>query len=253
MAISKWGPDIYFVTAAGLSENPSDHEKPEHQMSLEFATFLKKWEQGDVGRTEFHMRNFKIATRKGCYPEPLLDQLGIFTEAGLRVLARAKSLLEQVTRYYQSMGLSISAVPTWEDAASMDTILLAGQITHRNLTFLKTLHNHAFPVDFGKFTMLSMEMPVDIQFQFYKYNGISYLLTGALRNLPHRRKDFELLVKYGLVDLTNLPKPLERKGRGRAPVGATLTVAGVRFFEHFLDLNDPGRVAARQRTEDRLS
>lgn len=240
MPVDAYGPDVWMVTHAGFSRNPADYEYEPFQMSYEFATFLKKWDLGDFGPSEFHSRNFFIARRKGCFPLPLMNGLGVFTEEGQKLLAKARSYIEQICRYYESIGFSRSEVPQWYDSHRMDTIVLGAPIMSRHIAFLKNLYNVTYPESPGANpTQFGSIMPGDPAFVHKEFNGKQYMLTGALRPNPRRRQDLEVLLKFGLVGFDLLPKPVEAHGRGRAPVGAFLTEMGRRFFEDFQARYDP--------------
>lgn len=251
MPVDAYGPDIWLITHPGLSRNPADYglgirdksvEKPKtdvYQLSYEFVDFLRKWEMGDYGPSEFHTRNFLTATRKSCFPEPLMNQLGMWTETGEKALARAKSYKQQVDRYYLGTGLQPSQIPQWRDCDKMDTIIVAAVIQAKHVIFLKELYFQENPEVGPIPTQFGSRMPKDVQFEYRVHEGRTYAMTVALRDYPQRRKDFEFMVRLGLIGLEQLPKPLTLRGRGRAPVGAYLTEPGKLFFEDFQFRYDP--------------
>lgn len=240
MPVDAYGPDAWMVTHPGFPRNPQEYvtEHNEFQLSYQFVTFLKRWEIGDYGPSDFHTRNILIAQRRGCFPEPLLNRLGSFTPAGEKVLARAKSYKIQIDRHYESLGLTASQIPQWEECYKMDTIVVAAVIQTKHIVFLKDLYIHSYP-DRGVPTQFGTKMPTDVTFTFREYAGLTYAMTSALRNYSQRRKDFEVMVKLGLIGLTMLPRPIDARSRGRAPVGAYLTEGGKRFFEDFQARYDP--------------
>lgn len=238
MAVDAYGPDAWLITFPGFNRNPNDYEYKPFQMSYEFATFLFRWDQGDYGPSEFHTRNFRIAQRRSCYPTQLMNRLGVFTEEGEKVVAKAKSYLAQIRRHYEALGSGVSSIPTWDQCYQMDQIALALQLESKHITFLKTIYNKMFP-EGDVPTQFGATLPDETNFKFRTHNGKLYMMTNALRDYSERRKDFEVLVKFGLVALDILPKPFETHGRGRAPVGAFLTENGKRFFEDFHVRYDP--------------
>lgn len=248
MSVDRWGPDAWYVAHPSFNADPNAIPD-EFRMSYEFADFLTGWALGRIGRTPFHVRNFRIAQRKSCYPRPLMNALGLFTEDGQRVLARAQQYMKQIVAFYESIGVARSDVPTWEQADTMDTIMLAGMFETKNIVFLKTMYNRMYPLKEISLetTHLDYEMPNDVEFEFREHEGTTYMLTSPLRAVPHKRIAFELLVKYGLVDLQALPKPYDQKGKGRAPMGATLTQQGVKFYQDYLNRYDPMRIAKLER------
>lgn len=248
MSVDRWGPDAWFIAHPSFIPDPNAYPK-EFEMSYEFAEFITGWSLGRIGRTPFHTRNFRIAQRKSCYPKPLMNSLGMLTPDGETVLARAQQYLKQIAAYYESIGVSRSDIPTWEQSDTMDTIVLAGMLETKNIIFLKTLYNHLFPMVEVTLetTHLDYQMPNDIEFEFREYKGTSYMLTGPLREVPHKRLAFELLVKWGLVELESLPKLDIQRGKGRAPVGATLTQQGIKFYRDYLNRYDPMRLKKIER------
>lgn len=250
MTVDRWGPESWFVAHPAFVPDPGQYPK-EFEMSHEFAEFITGWALGRVGKTPFHVRNYNIAQRKSCYPKPLMSSLGILTEEGERVLARAQQYMKQITLYYESIGVGRADIPTWEQSDTMDTIVLAGMIEGKNIIFLKTIYNRLYPSkELNLETAhLDLEMPGDLDFEYREIDGREYMLTSPLRAYPHKRKDFELLVKLGLLELRSLPKLYTQRGKGRAPVGATLTPQGRKFYQDYLERYDPLRIAARKRAQ----
>lgn len=217
-------------------------------MSYEFATWITGWERGVVGNNEYHKRNFKIARRKSCYPQPLMNELGMFTNAGQEVLARAQTYMSQVRHYYESIGISsVADIPTWDTVSEMDRILIAGLIETKHIVFLRALYSkqHA---DKSVFTHFGQSLPNEIEFDFTSYNDTDYMTTSALRNFPNRRKHFEYLVKMGLVELHDLPKTIQQQGRGKNPIGVLLSNQGRKLFEDYLERFDPLTIKQREVT-----
>lgn len=248
MSVDRWGPDAWFIAHPSFNANPNAHPE-EFRMSYEFADFITGWALGRIGRTPFHVRNFRIAQRKSCYPLPLMNALGLFTPEGEKVLARAQQFMKQIANYYESIGVARSDVPLWDQVDTMDTIVLAGLFETKNIIFLKTMYNRLYPLKEVNLetTHLDYEMPNDVEFEFTEHNDTTYMLTAPLRAVPHKRIAFELLVKFGLVELESLPKPISQKGKGRAPVGATLTQQGIKFYRDYLNRYDPMRIAKIER------
>lgn len=246
MTVQQFGDDAWFITYPSFSLNPDNYLNPDSQMSYEFAIFLTRWNMGDFGPSEFHTRNFYIAQRKSCYSQPLMNQFGVFTAAGLSVLEKAKAYISLCRRYWQSLD---APMPGWHEAHSMDTILLAAPLMLRHVSYLKTLYNHENP-ETGVPTQFGARMPNELVYEFRTYNGREHLMTGILRPYPQRRKDFEVMVKYGLIGLEKLPKLPTNNGKGRAPIGAYLSEQGRKFYEDFRIRFDPQVIlqAERNRT-----
>jgi len=251
MSVDRWGADAWFIAHPSFEPNPGAYPK-DFQMSYEFADFITGWKLGRIGKTKFHRRNFKIAQRKSCFPKPLMNTLGMLTEDGEAVHARAQQYMRQIALYYESIGVARSDIPTWEQADTMDTIVLAGLFEAKNLIFLKTIYNKVHPLTEITLdtTHLDYEMPNDIEFDFREYNDTVYMVTSPLRAVPHKRAAFELLVKWGLVELENLPKLYNQMGKGRSPVGATLSAQGKKFYQDYLNRYDPIRVAKLERDRE---
>lgn len=245
MPVDAYGSDLWLVTHPALSRNPADYGldvpakselKPKtdvFQLSYEFVDFLRKWDMGDYGPSEFHSRNFLIATRKSCFPEPLLNRLGSWTESGIRALNQANIYKKRIDHYYSGFGLQASEIPQWQDCHNMDTIILVATIQTKHIAFLKDLYMQEHPSTGTIPTQFGSRMPNDIQFEYRNFEGQTYAMTATLRDYPQRRKDFEFMVRLGLIGLKQLTKTLVSRGRGRAPVGAHLTESGKRFFEDF--------------------
>lgn len=239
MTVIQFGTDMWFVVHPGLSQNPNDYPPDTHYMSYEFATWITGWERGVIGNDAYHKRNFKIARRKSCYPQPLMNELGLFSADGREVLARAQSYMMQIKRYYESVGVqSVADIPTWNEVTEMDRILIAGIIETRHIAFLRALYARQYP-DKSIYTHMGLSMPNDIEFEYTKHNDKEYMTTGPLRNFPNRRKSLEYLVKMGLVELHDLPKSPLQHGRGKAPVGVRLSGQGCKLFEDYLARYDP--------------
>lgn len=282
MVVLAFGDDAWFIAHPGFSPNPADIDylpapsyplalydtqakydapskpNPEYFMSYEFATFLYTWDLGDFGPSEFHTRNYRIAQRKSCYPEPLMNGFGVFTKAGERVLQKALAYRKRIIRQYE---IEQTSLARWDQCDKMDRIVLASPMLYRNMVYLKKLYNVTFPPPSVP-KQFEAQMPDEMEFEFRSYkppifpnpsNAMPetrvYLMTGGMRPFPHRRKDFELLVKLGLVGLDQLPKPPETRGRGRAPIGAFLTDSGKRFFEDFQANYDPQVKKANERNQ----
>lgn len=246
MSVQQFGLDAWFITHPGFERNPNDYPPETHYMSYEFATWITGWERGVIGKDAFHTRNFKIARRKSCYPQPLMNELGMFTDAGKTVLARAQSYMAQIRMYYESVGIaSVADIPKWNEVTDMDRIVLAGLIETKHIVFLRALYSRQH-TDKSIFTHMGQGMPGELEFEFTEHNGIPYMTTGAMRNFPNRRKHFEYLVKLGLVELHNLPKTILQNGRGKAPIGVLLSEQGRKFFEDYLEQYDPLTVKMRE-------
>lgn len=245
MSVQQFGLDAWFITHPGFERNPNDYPPDTHYMSYEFATWITGWERGVIGNDAYHSRNFKIARRKACHPEPLMNELGLFTTAGKLVLARAQSYMKQIRSYYESVGVtSVADIPSWNEVTDMDRIIVAGLIETKHIVFLRALYSKQF-TDRSVFTHMGQVLPNELEFEFVGYNGKDYMTTGALRNFPNRRKHFEYLVKLGLVELHNLPKTIQQHGRGKNPIGVLLSDQGRKFFENYLELYDPLTIKQR--------
>lgn len=246
MAIQRFGLDAWFITHPGFERNPNDYPPDTHYMSYEFASWITGWERGVVGNDEFHARNFKIARRKSCYPQPLMNELGLFTQAGEQVLARAQIYMSQIKSYYQGIGIaSVADVPLWDQVDDMDRILVASLIETKHILFLRALYSKQYE-DKSTYTHMGQVLPNDMQFEFTAWNGKDYMTTSALRNHPSRRKSFEFLVKMGLIELHNLPKTVAQHGRGKNPIGVLLTNQGRKFFEDYLERYDPMNIKKQE-------
>lgn len=248
MSVMQFGLDAWFMTHPGFERNPNDYPPETHYMSYEFATWITGWERGVVGNDDYHKRNFKIARRKSCHPQPLMNELGLFTDAGKQVLARAQSYMGQIRAHYESLGIrSVADIPSWDEVTEMDRIILAGLIETKHIVFLRALYSRQF-TDKSVYTHMGLTMPNEIEFEFTSYNGKEYMTTSALRNFPNRRKHFEFLVKLGLVELHDLPKSPQQQGRGKNPIGVLLSNQGRKFFEDYLERYDPLTVKQREIT-----
>lgn len=215
---------------------------PFAQMSYEFASWITGWDRGVTGRDEHQKRNFAIATRKSCYAGPLMTELGMFTKDGLLVLERAKSYMIALRRHYESFGVTGDDVPSWDNVDDMERIVLAGQITAKQIAMLRNLYVKVNGYDETFQTKFSLALPTDVDDIYREVDGITYLMTATFRTYTKVRLQFEQLVKYGLLELHILPKLPEHEGRGRAPIGARFTEQGIKFYEDFLNRYDPTRV-----------
>lgn len=197
--------------------------------SQEMVEFLAKLSRGQVDwKSETAKRCFLVATRKGCYPEPLMHPMGFPTDVGERAILDAKIIQARIQIYHHVNGT------TGNDAA-MDEIIVFGNISNYAIRMLQLLWD-LVPDDRKPIKGDGMP-PVPYSWDLAKITieGETYALMGSVRHNIHIRKAIDSLIKFGLVDLLNLPKPPENRGKGRAPVGFHISPVGIKFYQNYLE------------------
>jgi hypothetical protein len=231
----------------------SDNLSGEFDFSTEFCRFLIGWSVGAPrDKTDpYILRNFTIATRKGCYRPVLIDPLGHLTERGQKALEEARAIIEAIRDFYYDIEAHPPQIQKPEEFQGMDEILPYGMMKLESIRMLTQFFNlSGEPVDPDAVDVVPL--PSDLEFPPYEFvpNGanepVKCLLIGVLHSMPKTRPNFEKLLQYGLVELVTVPKFSHQKGRGRAPVGAKLTNMGKRFYQLYLDKMDPRIAKSRE-------
>lgn len=208
-----------------------------YDFSFEMVEFLANLSRGKVDwKSDTAKRCLKVATRKGCYSDPLLNPLGIFTEAGEEAAHDAKIIQGRIVRYCYVNKFDL---PSVDQTQTMDEIVVYGNVTLHGIRLLQSLWD-ILPNDkkLGDGNYIP-PMPYNWQLETIDLDGDMYMLMSSTRNNPYIRKAVDNLVKFGLVDLLNLPKHPVTKGKGRAPVGFCISATGTRFYQNYLETYDP--------------
>lgn len=208
-----------------------------YDLSYEMVEFLANLSRGRVDwKSDTAQRCLKIATRKGCYPEPLLHPLGIPTASGEEAALDAKIVQGRIIRYCHTRGLDI---PPVDQVKTMDEIIVYGNLTTPSIRMLEILWNllpkTKKPIKDDVIAPTPYKWPIEVR----ELEGDKFALMSSIRNNMNIRKAVDCLIRFGLVDLANLPKHLEVNGKGRAPVGFYISDAGVRFYQNYLETYDP--------------
>lgn len=222
---------------------PLDRNYP---LSLEMIDFLVRYDMGSYTDSEAHRRCFKIGIRKGCYGNRLINDFGFLTETGREALSNAKTLDRRLKHYYER------ARKTWltpATAKDMDEIVPFGTMPGFALRMMTYLWEAALPEDSDNLDnsdqnlkiKKTVPMPHNWTISRTAVEGDVYLLMSSIRNNMYARQAADVCLKFGLIDLVPLPKALHSQGRGRAPLGITLSPAGNRFYESYLEAFDPQR------------
>lgn len=196
-----------------------------YEMSYEMLNFLLRFNAGNFDvHDNSDTRCFTITKRKSCYNPLLIDGFGLFTEAGKAAAFDAKTLGRLINRLANRPKL-------WHQCGKMDEIIPYGRISRYAVQMLQSLwiaHPDHGTIDYFLKTPISA-----IKLETTDIEGDAYILLERVRNNMSLRDAANELIKFGLVNLVNLPKPLNA-GRGRPPAGISLTTMGKRFFEDYL-------------------
>lgn len=256
MPVYRTDAELIFRHPAFTQDWVHNHLSGEFEFSYEFCWFLRGWAVGAPREVTdpYIVRNFTVATRKGCYRPTLIDLLGHCSERGQKALEEAVAILDTIRDFYHDIQANAPDIRKPEEFEGMDEIVPYGMMklsSIRMLTQFFTLTNqdvtkeHAIDI---------VPIPSDLEFPQYEFvpkgatEPVKCLLIGVLHRMPKTRPNFEKLLQFGLVELVSIPKFDHQKGRGRAPVGAKLTNMGERFYRLYLDKMDP--VVSKQREWD---
>ncbi len=222
------------------------------EFSYEFATYWLAFNRGEHDdQNPSHRRCYKIADRRGCYRKPLVHGIGHPTEAGLELHRDVVTMFSRLARWYEQNG---KRRPFWEEALEMDEIVPIGTIPMASVKIMQKLYLALAP-DQRKHQKIH-SYPTPVELEYTTLNGKNLLLTRCLHNHRVYREAFEALIKFGLVDLSDLPRPVEQMGKGRHPVGACLSETGARFYEDYAVDRDPmviKELQFQQQLQERLS
>lgn len=198
--------------------------------SYEMVMFLSRLNTGVDWSSQSAKRCLTAAGRKGCYKEPILHPMGFAAGAtGERGILDAKIIQARILVWHRYHGTTL---PPVDQTSTMDEIVVYGNLNLYSLRMLQLLWemsptkpqlNVAVPPVFHNWSLETVDIADE-----------TYVLLSSVRSNMHTRSSVETLVKFGLVDLVTLPKLARQNGRGRAPVGFTITDAGIRFFVDYL-------------------
>lgn len=217
---------------------------PDANYSAEFARFINRTGLGyQPQRTDTDRRCFKIANRKSAYGGVLVSELGYLTPLGQEYYHDIKQIYQQLTLLMHETGEKLPNPTDSEVLANtnqMDRLILKGVLSPRSVKYLRIMASLADPPNVNDPTA---NQPVlldeDLFDNVLSYQGDQVLSTGFLRVRPNERIAFEQLVKYGFVDLLSLPKPPEKRNRGRNPIAAKITPIGAKFYALWVQKFDP--------------
>lgn len=203
-----------------------------YDLSGEMMNFLAGLDRGQVDwKTDTAKRCLKIVSRKGCYLEPLLTPLGFPSPAGEEAILDAKIIQARIMIFHNVHGT--------RPGTDMDEIITFGNIPMYSLRLLQLLWDLApagrKPLDDNGMP----PVPYLWRIETTTVDGENYMLMSSVRQNIHIRRAVDVLVKFGLADLVNLPKPEGNAGKGRAPVGFHISDNGIRFFTKYLEEYDP--------------
>lgn len=234
--------EIHHHELSGVTLNPS------YEMSYEFAKFLYQYRIGEAEKFTSAQRCFKIATRKSSYGEKIIDDFGTFTEAGQWAVQNARIIVMKMLQW-------LRREHDFYNTIKLDEIIPYGQIDGYSMRFMHKLYDLLSPVErtinFPKGIKARTSMNASLGWEGKVHvvkEGLitdkpeNWLLTSSFRNNAYARKSAEQLIKYGLVDIANLPRESDgtvKPGRGRAPVGIRLSPIGRNFLHGFLNEFDP--------------
>lgn len=212
---------------------------PQLEYSLEFATFLNRWNLGHRDNTSFDKNNFRITQRKSAYGAHLINFVGHLSQSGQVIANDLRTIFKRLIYFSQQTNETIPDLTdpqNYQDIHHLDRIILNGRFTDKHLGFLKILNFfHEGQADLRK-TDITLQ---NFRFETLTYENQIYLHTAWFRGKASQRQSFEHLVKHSLVYLKDLPKALVDRRQGRQPVGAYISPGGLRFFELYCKQYDP--------------
>lgn len=206
---------------------------PTYQFSWEMVEMLNRLYQGVFDSDNpGHVRALKAAMRKSCYPDVLLNEVGVLMPAGLEATQNARILWQRI----------MEDTDRKPDATKMDGIIVFGRL---NIAAIRMLNLLWELLPEGRRGIQDYHATATYthvwRTETIEADGTPYLVLSSIRNNIYARKAGDLLIKYGLVDMVNLPSIT----RGRPPIGIALSEPGKLFFEDFLPTFDPGAAFKR--------
>lgn len=210
--------------------------------SFEFTLFLYQYNNGKWDfESDTYKRCINIQKRKGCYGLPLFDAFQLLTEHGELVWQDAKSLHNRFTRYFNGKH---GFYPTLDNISKMDEIILYGSLPPESIVFLDLCWQIA-PQE-QKTLKQSTQLRKIPNVTLAEVDGRMGYEMSSLRGNWHYRTYSEPLLKFGLLDMVQLPKKASQKGKGRSPIALCITPLGIKFYEDYLMTFDPqGRTYAK--------
>jgi hypothetical protein len=254
MVVMRTDTDLMFRHPAFPQDWVHNNLSGEFEFSFEFASFLFSWGLNAIETVNPYVaKNSLVATRRGCYNPILIDSIGALTDQGKKAYTEARLSIIAIREFYQECGAPMTNHEDPNTFQGMDEIIIYGAIPLKCTRIL----NQAYKLEHTKKdAVLISDRSWDVKFDVTEIlpkdaqEPKKYLNLNVLRRHPKMRPDFEKLVKYGLIELTNLPKHDHQRGRGRAPVGASVTPLGKRFYDLFLDKLDPMLVKNHELAEE---
>lgn len=230
------------------SSNYADQELSHtFDFSYEMVAFLSRLNTGVDWQSDTARRCFKAASRKGCYKEPILHPMGFAAgTTGERAILDAKIIYARLLAWYR---YHQTPLPPVDQTQTMDEIVVYGNISTYSLRMLQLVWTYAKPDEHATvppvtYSWLLKTVDVD---------GETFALASSIRSNIHARTAVETLIKFGLVELSTLPKLPEQRGKGRAPVGFRITAAGQRFFSDYLsNFSEQGKFVRAVKDEQRV-
>jgi len=217
-----------------------------YEFSYEMMRFLVAYGDGALNANDPQTRKCaSIAERKGCYNPTLTNSFGYMTNEGYEAWQDAQYLQAKLHRWWRQNDKDVT---NWKPSR-MDEIVPLGTIPGYSVRVLRYLFE-LLPKDEQKaHTHLEDVKETVYTVPYEVIDGTAYGLMAAVRHNMYARTAVEKLIKFGLVDLVTLPKtnPL---GRGRAPVGFTISENGKLFHVAKLEEFHPEAVANKRRRLD---
>src|ERR1051326_7435231 len=235
-------------TSPYLDVDVSDVRGPQrmsgkYDLSYEMMEFLYNYYRGVFPHNETNLRLFDIATRKGCYKPTLISDFGILSDAGKEAIEDAILLRMKILRGHVAAGVRLPEMTDIESMSELDMILPYATISVYCLRVLRHLWDLLNPTEkpsVYSFEGTPLTLPVLWRADFQRVGTTNYLLSGSVRHDAHARKALDTLYKLGLTTLTQMPRNgSEEFGRGRAPIGVSLSKVGIKVAELFLASFDP--------------
>lgn len=218
------GPGSQFSTLSG-----------DWELSYEFMKFVKNLYDGRYTEEDWEKRCVKIALRRSSYNPPILNDFAILSESGAGMMSDVRYLYAVTNRYADQTG-HFPRDP--QEATKMDEIILYGKLSTYSLRMLRSLWDadetqasHTKPVTANS---LALRWTYDIDL----IEGKNYILMAKIRNNVKIRTAAETLIKFGLLEVFDLPRTNDSQ-RGRPPVGAAITDLGKKFCVDFMHRFDP--------------
>lgn len=215
------------------------------EFSVEMIQWLPDFAMGIFMYGERTNRCSFIASRAGCYKPVLINEAGLLTEddprtekGGEKAAYDAKVMNFLIEKYYHHAG---EPIKPYLNPTTMEELIPRGLLPLYSIRILRFMWNllsaeekAPYKLDVLVPTQIA-EIPLPITYRAIEVGNNTienWMQLASVRNNKYAREATEKLIKFGLVDVKNLPSIA---GRGRPQAGFAINEYGRRFYVNYLN------------------